>query len=137
MTDIFHRLFYHIYKPLLKGESKSTAPITACFVMTTLACLNIMSVIFIFTLLKIDFTSLFNGKDNKIYIIIMYIVMSIFNYLYFISGDRCISIIKEYSKKPLQERKRGARLNPFVWFRFHCVDLCFSSLAGDVRVINN
>ena len=111
MTDIFHKLFYHLYKPLLKSEKPESAVITASGVFAFLQGINIMVLFAIIAILGFDFLDiLFKVQNYKVYVAIFYVILTAINYLYFTSENRYKSIIKEYSKKPLQERKRGARL---------------------------
>ena len=42
MTDIYHRLFYHIYKSLSKHEKKADAILTALIVFSGIQCFNVM-----------------------------------------------------------------------------------------------
>ena len=133
MVDIFYRLFYHIYKSLLKTQREADAVLTSFFIFGALQLCNVLLIALILDILGINIFDKFSKTENEnVYIFIFYSILSAFNYLYFTSNNLYESIIKEYSKKPLQERKRGARLNPFVWFRLYCVNFYFGSFKGHV-----
>lgn len=109
MIDFYHRVFYHLYKLAINTGEKS-APLTS--VMPTLAFLQFCNLMCVNILLEMMNIKLFIDNDpNEIFYVIGILVTGLVgNYLYFTSDDRYKQLVKEYTKKPLSERKKGARI---------------------------
>ena len=71
MTGIYHRLFYHVYKSLLKTQGKGEAILTALMIMSFLIGINFMLINLILDILGFDIIDSFSKiKYRKIYIVI-------------------------------------------------------------------
>lgn len=110
MIDFYHKVFYHLYKLAIDNGEKS-APLTS--VMPTLTFLlfcNLLCIKFIFEMIGFTPFSFMDDKSKSIYYVIGLLVSGlVVNYLYFTSEGRYKLLVKEYTKKPISERKRGAR----------------------------
>lgn len=110
MKEFYRRLFYHIYKSLLKNDTPTAAKSVAIGVLSTIMNFNIMVIFSCLDLVlvgKLDF--LFEAVKKKEIGIPMLLLTFLFNFLIFPSRSQDETIL-EYSDKPLEERKKGAQL---------------------------
>jgi hypothetical protein len=111
MIDLYHRAFYHIYKSLRRNDKEADAVLTSFLIFSAVQCFNLMTMTLIMSFIGFDFLSgLLKIESKEIYLFVFYIAVAGLNYLYFTSEDRYKGIVKEYSKKPIEERKKGARV---------------------------
>lgn len=111
MIDLYHRAFYHIYKSLRRNDKEADAVLTSFLIFAFIQGANIMAIGLIIDMVGFNiFSSFSRVKHEEIYIAASYILVAVLNYLYFTSENRYKELIKDYSKRPMEERKRGARI---------------------------
>lgn len=111
MIEFYHKVFYHLYKLAIKTGER-TAPLNSVIpTITFLQCFNLMVFDTILDIVGVSFTSFsISQKNSNIYLLIVYSIIAALNYLHFTTEGRYKKLVKAYEKKPLAERKLGARL---------------------------
>jgi hypothetical protein len=111
MIEFYHRNFYHIYKFYLGFEKNANAVLTTLIIISAIQFFNLMIIFLVMSFFGVDFVNLFIDLNNLgVYVFGIYTLMVILNYIYFTTDDRYKSILKEYSSKPIKERKKGAKI---------------------------
>lgn len=111
MISFYHRMFYHLYKLAIKTGEK-TAPLTSALpALSFLLLCNLMLIDLLLEMLGIGLlSSLNNNTSSNFYYIFFVVIMLVANYIYFMSDQRYKKLVDEYSKRPIEERKKWARI---------------------------
>ncbi|MCP4459676.1 MAG: hypothetical protein GY816_16870 [Cytophagales bacterium] len=111
MIAFYHKVFYHLYKLAINTGEKS-APLTSAMpTITFLQFCNLMCIDILLEMIGFSPFSFMDNDPNSVYYVVGLLIGGLVaNYLYFTSEGRYKAIAKEFEKKPLSERKKGARI---------------------------
>ncbi|WP_109830427.1 hypothetical protein [Reichenbachiella versicolor] len=111
MKSYYHKVFYHLYKLAIQS-GETSVPLSS--VIPTLAFLQIANVFCFFIVLDLVglrvLTEFLTSKNMTACLVILAIIFMGVNYFYFSNQGRDKKLVKEFSKRPIEERKRGARM---------------------------
>lgn len=110
LTDIYNYLFYKIYRYWRRRKSrKLNANVDAILIMG-LSFYSLFIVLFILpivTIAKQNFITLDDYPEFKVLMIILFLLYTIFNHIYFLSNKRYKEIFLKYVKESDEQKRKG------------------------------